>query len=208
MVQPFRILVADPDPPVVALIRRTAQAMRATEIVTVADAASAQAKLADPERPIDFVFAAHELPDQHSQRLIRWARTSGDSQRPNVPVVVMHEGPLPPQQTGALVNAGSRLLLQKPLTQSRISAVVDTAADAYANFVVSPSYVGPERRIGKRPSRDERRITQSNAILIVEDATNYEILDETAVVIFDYLRLRVSGSDLASFRDFLTREHL
>jgi CheY-like chemotaxis protein len=208
MVQPFRILVAESDPPPVALIRRTAQAMRATEIVAVGDAAAAQAKLSDPERPIDFVFAAHELPDLHSTRLVKWVRSDGESQRPNVPIVVMHDGPMQPPQTGAVVNAGSRLFLQKPLTQSRISAVIDAAADAYANFVVSPTYVGPERRVGKRPSRDERRITQSGAILIVEDATNYEIQDETSVVIFDYLRLRVSGSDLTSFRDFLTREHL
>jgi CheY-like chemotaxis protein len=208
MVQPFRILVADPDPPAVALIRRTALALRATEIVAVADAAAAQAKLADPERPIDFVFTALDLPDRDSAGLIKWTRSDVASQRPNVPMVVMHEGPLPAARTGALVNAGSRLVLQKPLTQSRVAAVIDAAADAYANFIVSPTYVGPERRSGKRPSRDERRITQSGAILIVEDATNYEIQDETAVVIFDYLRLRVSGSDLASFRDFLTREHL
>ena len=31
---------------------------------------------------------------------------------------------------------------------------------------------------------------------------------ETVVVVFDYLRLRVSGSDARSFRDFLTRDHL
>jgi CheY-like chemotaxis protein len=208
MVQPFRALVVDPDPPAVALIRRTATALRATEIVAVAGVAAAQAKLSDPERPIDFVFAADELGQGDAAKLIKWTRADPASERPNVPIVVMHEGSIQPARANALVNAGTRLLLQKPLTQSRIAAVIDSAADAYANFIISPTYVGPERRGGKRPNRDERRITQSNAILIVEDATNYEIQDETAVVVFDYLRLRVSGSDLASFRDFLTREHL
>ncbi|MBI1779060.1 MAG: response regulator [Proteobacteria bacterium] len=208
MVQPFRILVVDPDPPSVELITRTASALRATEIVSVATAEAAPPKLSDPERPFDLVFTALDLPDMDAPTLVKWTRAYGDSQRPNVPMVVMHEGPLPSTAATEIVNAGTRLLLQKPLTQRRIAAFIDGAGSAYHNFIISPTYIGPERRGAKRPIRDERRITASSAVLIVEDATNYELGDDTMVVIFDYLRLRVSGADLVSFRDFLTREHL
>jgi len=208
MVQPFRVLIADPDLRSAELIARTASAMRATEIVRVATAEAAQQKLSDDERPCDLMFAAADLADLEAPSLLRWIRRDDDSRRPNIPVVVLHEGQLATAESNALVDAGTRLLLRKPLTQSRIAKIVDGAAGAYASFVVSPSYIGPDRRANKRPVRDERRITRSSAVQIVEDPANYAPGDETVVIVFDYLRLRVSGADVRSFRDFLTRDHL
>ncbi len=208
MVQPFRALIVDPDRPSGELIRRTAYALRATEIVPAASAAAALNTLSDPERPCDLVFADYGIAAAHDMTLVRWIRTDEESQRPNVPIVVMHDGPLLPSASQSVVSAGTRLFLQKPLTQARVATLIERSAAAYSNFVVSPSYIGPERRAVKRPFRDERRITRPNSILIVEDPMRYEIADETVVVVFDYLRLRVSGADPRSFRDFLTPQHL
>jgi CheY-like chemotaxis protein len=208
MVQPFRVLVADPHPPTADLIARTVSALRASEIVRVGTAEAAQAKLADAERPFDLMFAAADLRDLAAPNLVRWIRTDDSNCRPNMPVVMLHDPAMQQTDADALVNAGTRLLLKRPLTSSRIIKLVDEAAGAYAPFIVSPSYIGPDRRGAKRPTRDERRITRSSAVLFVEDPTSYQLLDDTVVVVFDYLRLRVSGADARSFRDFLTREHL
>jgi CheY-like chemotaxis protein len=208
MVQPFRVLIADPDLPSVELIARTASALRATEILRVGTAEAAQQKLSDDERPCDLLFATADLADMETPALVRWIRTADSSRRPNIPVVVMHDAALPPTASRSLVDAGTRLLLKRPLTSSRIAKIVDQAAGAYASFIVSPSYIGPDRRAAKRPIRDEQRITRSSAVLIVEDPTSYTPSEDTVVVVFDYLRLRVSGADLRQFRDFLTRDHL
>jgi CheY-like chemotaxis protein len=208
MVQPFRVLIADPHPPTAELIARTISALRASEIIRVATAEAAQQKLADEERPCDLMFAAAELRDMATPDLVRWVRTDDSNGRPNMPVVGAHDPAMEPADEQALVNAGTRLLMKRPLTSSRIIKLVDEAPGAYAPFIVSPSYIGPDRRGAKRPTRDERRITRSSAVLFVEDPTAYELLDDTVVVIFDYLRLRVSGADARAFRDYLTREHL
>jgi CheY-like chemotaxis protein len=208
MVQPFRVLVADPHPHTAELIARTVSALRASEVIRIGTAEAAQEKLADGERPCDLMFLGAELRDMAAPDLVRWIRTDDANGRPNMPVVVLHDPAMQPADEGALVNAGTRLLMKRPLTASRIVKLVDDAAGAYAPFVVSPSYIGPDRRGAKRPTRDERRITRSSAVLFVEDPTSYELGEETVVVVFDYLRLRVSGADARSFRDFLTRENL
>src|SRR5258708_13234648 len=105
MVQPFRALIVDPDRPSGELIRRTAYALRATEIVPAASAAAALNTLSDPERPCDLVFADYGIAAAHDMTLVRWIRTDEETTSPNVPIVVMPTAPPLPSSPPSLLTA-------------------------------------------------------------------------------------------------------
>jgi CheY-like chemotaxis protein len=207
MAQPLRILVADPNQVARQLIKRSVTTWRAAEFTFVASAAEAKAAVATEGYPYDLMFVESELPDDAGVRLTRWIRVDEASPRPNLPVVLMSSG-FPQDGMKAALHSGALFVLQKPFNQSRVTALVDEATTAYPNFIVSPSYVGPDRRTARRPARIDRRLTRSSDVQIVDDPESYEMEKDAVVVVFDYLRLRLSRAEPQAFRDFLVRQHL
>jgi CheY-like chemotaxis protein len=207
MTQSLRILVADPNQVARQLIMRSVTSWRPAEFTYVGTAAEAKAALATDGLAFDLMFVESELPDDAGARLTRWVRIDDTSPRPNLPVVLMSSG-FPQDGMKTAFNAGAHFLLQKPFNQSRVTAIVDEATSAYPNFIVSPSYVGPDRRTARRPIRQDRRHTVSSSVQIVDDPAGYSLEKDTVVVVFDYLRLRLSRAEPELFREFLLRPHL
>lgn len=206
MVQPLRILVADSKPGTAPFIRRTVAPVRAADIVAVDSAAEARRRLSATDLFYDLAFIDMDI-DSGGAELVRWIRSDDASPRPNLPVVLMSESDEPTIPTAA-IDAGTRLFLRKPFTQGRVLAIVDQLRSAYANFLVCPTYVSPDRRAMKRPVTVERRLGASGMTQIVEDPSSYRGGDDAIVTVFDYTRLSLAEADLSKFRDFLTREHL
>ena len=204
MVQPLRILVADPQPGTAVRIRQVVTPVRAADVVSVSTAEDARLRLSTTDLFYDLAFVDMDIADTGGAELVRWIRSDDASPRPNLPVVLMSDNLEP----AAAVDAGTRLFLRKPFTQGRVLAIVDQLRSAYVNFLVSPTYIGPDRRATKRPVTVERRIAGSGMTQFVEDPSSYKGGDDAIVTVFDYTRLSLAEADLSKFRDFLTREHL
>lgn len=207
MALPLRILVADPNQVARQLVKRSVTTWWPAEFTLVGTAAEAKAALSEEERPFDLMFVESELPDDAGVRLTQWVRMDDASPRPNLPVALMSQG-YPQDGNKAVLHAGANFLLQKPFTSGRVTTIVNEATTAYPNFIVSPSYVGPDRRMAKGPIRQDRRVTRSSDIQIVDDPADYEIENDAVVIVFDYLRLRLARASHERFREFLLRPHL
>lgn len=207
MAAPLRILVTDPDQAVRQLITRSVQAWRPVDFTFANTAADAKAALAADDQAFDLMFVDAQLPDDSGVRLTRWVRADDASPRPNLPVVLMSSA-FPQDAMKAARHAGAHLVMQKPFNASRVTQIVDEAASAYPNFIVSPAYVGPDRRVSKRPIKLDQRSQRSGDIQIIDDPSNYTLDSAAMVVVFDYLKLRLSRADPEVFRDYLLRRHL
>ena len=207
MTNALRVLVTEPDHAASQLIRQTVTNRRTAEVIQVASAGEARAAISGDAGIFDLAFLEADLPDESGLKLARWIRTDETSPRPNLPLILM-SGSFTPESTKAAMHAGARLLLPKPFNSGRLTLMIEEATTAYPNFIVSPSYVGPDRRLSKRPVRADRRVAQSIAVQIVDEPSNYVLGPETIVVIFDYLKLRLSGAGNDMFRDFILRPHL
>lgn len=207
MTKPLRILVADPNQVARQLIMRSVTSWRPAEFAYVGTAAEARAALSTEGEAFDLMFVESELPDDAGSRLTKWVRIDDASPRPNLPVVLMSAG-FPQEGMKTAFHAGAHFLLQKPFNQSRVTAIVDEATSAYPNFIVGPSYIGPDRRTARRPIRQDRRHAGSSSVQIVDDPAGYALEKDTVIVVFDYLRLRLSRAAPELFRDFLLRPHL
>lgn len=207
MTTALRVLVTDPNQVASQLIKQTVTARRAAEVIQVASAEEARAAIAGDAGIFDLAFLDADLPDEPGLRLARWIRTDEKSPRPNLPIILM-SGSFTPESTKAAMHAGARFLLPKPFNSGRLTLMIQEATTAYPNFIVSPSYIGPDRRVSKRPVKADRRVAKSIAVQIVDEPSNYALGSETIVVIFDYLKLRLSGAGNDMFRDFILRPHL
>ncbi len=206
MAAPLRILITDPDQVARQSIMRSVQSWRPADFTFVGTAAEAKAALS-ADRAFDLMFVDSELPDESGVRLTRWVRADDASPRPNLPVVLMSAG-FPQDGMKAARHAGAHLVMQKPFNQSRVTTIVDEAASAYPNFIVSPAYVGPDRRTNKRPIKLDQRTIRSGDVQIVDDPANYSLDKDAVVIVFDYLKLRLSRAEPEVFRDYLLRQHL
>lgn len=207
MPRSLRILVTDPNQVTSQLIKQTVTSRRAAEFIQVGSAQDARAVIAGDDGIFDLMFLESDLPDEPGLKLSQWVRADERSPRPNLPIILMSGG-FTPESTRASIHAGARFLLQKPFTQGRVSLLTEEATTAYPNFIVGPSYVGPDRRTARRPVKADRRLARSTAVQIVDEPADYVLSSQTIVVIFDYLKLRLSGSSPDMFRDFILRPHL
>lgn len=207
MAAPLRILVTDPDQVARQLIMRSVQGWRPADFTFAGTAAEAKAALSAGERAFDLMFVDAQLPDDSGVRLTRWVRADHASPRPNLPVVLMSSA-FPQDSIKAARHAGAHLVMQKPVNTSRVAQIVDEAASAYPNFIVSPAYVGPDRRVSKRPIKLDQRSQRSGDTQIVDDPSSYTLDKDAVVVVFDYLKLRLSRAEPEVFRDYLLRSHL
>lgn len=207
MVQPLRILVADSNPATASLIRQTITPVKPADIVSAASAAEARQRLSATDIFYDLAFVDMGIAGSSGTEFVRWVRADDESPRPNLPVVLMADV-FAPAVSAAAIEAGTRLFLTKPVMRGRVLAIVDRLRSAYTNFLVCPTYVGPERRGAKRPVMIERRMAGQGITQFVEDPSSYRQWDDAIVTVFDYVRLSLAEADLTKFRDFLTRDHL
>lgn len=205
MAPPLRFLVADPSPDIRREVRNALTTRRQADVLELFLAADVQTAIVDTG-PFDLIVLGHELPDMPGDKLSRWIRRDNRSLRPNVPVVLMSESTTPEMEQTAVM-AGARLL-PKPFNQGKLVLLAEKMMTDYPNFIVSPSYFGPDRRYSKRPLGAERRMAKSATVQIVDDPADYAVGNDAIVVIFDYLKLRLANAPSSTMRDFLLREHL
>ncbi len=205
MSKSLRFLVADPNAETRQSLRQALTTRRLAEVVEVGSAEESRALLSDGST-FDMVFVDEQLTDQSGLILTRWIRRDPASPRPNLPVILMSANS-GPDLANVATQIGARML-PKPFNQGRAVLLVEKELTAYPNFIVSPSFFGPDRRGEKRPIVGERRTAKSATVQIVDDPNDYIVDKDAIVVIFDYLKLRLSGASPDAFRDFLLRAHL
>jgi CheY-like chemotaxis protein len=125
--------------------------LRDTEWPNVAFADSAAAALRQIKIDLpDLVFTDWQMPGESGIDLIRAIRERPDSPDPLLPVILLTASGGAEHVLGAS-NAGAADFLVKPISRSRIIERVISATTRQRPFIVSPSYIGPERRSGPRP---------------------------------------------------------
>ncbi len=205
MAPPLRFLVADPSPDIRRQVKDALTTRRQADVVEHWLSADVRTAITD-SGPFDLVVVGQELPDEPGDQLSRWIRRDARSLWPNVPVVLMAESAGPEMEQVAVM-AGARLM-PKPFNQGKLVLLAEKMMTDYPNFIVSPSYFGPDRRHGKRPLGSERRMAQSATVQIIDDPADYAVGKDAIVLIFDYLKLRLANAPSATMRDFLLRAHL
>lgn len=106
--------------------------------------------------PPDIVITDWEMPGQSGLDLIHWLRRHPQSPDPMLPVILLTgHGDLDTVTAGR--DAGATDFLVKPVSPRRIAERLADLIARNRNFVVSPGYVGPDRRRSRRPVAVERR---------------------------------------------------
>lgn len=104
----------------------------------------------------DIVITDWEMPERSGMELLTWLRRDPRSPAPGLPVILLtaHGDP---ERVRACRDAGATDFLVKPIAPKRILERVLDLMRRQRSFVVSPGYVGPDRRRARRPVVHDRR---------------------------------------------------
>jgi len=157
----LKLLFVDDDLPTRVLLR---ELLRGTGLqqVDIVDSAVTAFEMIRTDPP-DLVFTDWQMQDRSGLDLLRDIRETSDSPDPLMPVILLtaKDG-----QDSVIQgrNAGATAYLLKPIT---LGGIVDRITDAVTKprtFVVSPNYIGPDRRLSRSPIANDRRAGVTPAI--------------------------------------------
>lgn len=121
--------------------------------------------------PPDIVFTDWQMPGKNGLDLMHAIRSRPDSPDPLLPVILLTAVGDAEHVLDAL-NAGAAGFLVKPISLSRITERVVSVVTRQRPFIVSPSYIGPDRRrIGQSMNGELRSQVQlpPDAIVLPPD---------------------------------------
>lgn len=123
----------------------------------VVEAASVPEALAELRRtPPDLIVTDWEMPGLTGIDLLKWVRQNPQSRNPATPIILLTaHGDF--ETVRACRDAGANDFLIKPVAPKRLHESIANLLRNDRLFVVSPDYVGPDRRRADRPTPHERR---------------------------------------------------
>jgi CheY-like chemotaxis protein len=139
----LRIIVADDNAHMRALLRSLLQSLGVREVVETPD--GAQAFAAMREFKPDFIVTDLTMEPVDGIELTRMVRTRRDSPNPFVPIIMV-TGHTERSRVEAARDAGVTEFIAKPITAQNLTARMNTITDRPRPFVRCETYVGPDRR--------------------------------------------------------------
>lgn len=109
--------------------------------------------------PFDLIIADAEMPGDNGFDLVHRLRRLDKSQNLTTPVI-LSSGYTPLEKVHRARDAGANLVILKPIIPAVLLSHIKFLARVKRDFVQSPSYCGPDRRVRKLPlpdGVDERR---------------------------------------------------
>ena len=100
-----------------------------------------------------------DMPTEDGLSLVREIRLNADDPNRTVPIMVV-SGLTPFQRMMEARDAGANIIVKKPIAPSVLLARIEWLARNTRDFVISPTYCGPDRRFKSLPLPDgieERR---------------------------------------------------
>jgi two-component system, chemotaxis family, chemotaxis protein CheY len=145
----LRVLVADDNVHMRALLRSLLQALGVNEVCEACDGGQAFAMLR--EFKPDFVLSDLTMQPVNGVEFTRMVRTRKDSPNPFVPIIMV-TGQTDLSSVHAARDAGVTEFIAKPITTQNLTARITTILERPRPFVRSDTFVGPDRR--RRRSED------------------------------------------------------
>jgi CheY-like chemotaxis protein len=121
--------------------------------------------------PVDAIVADFDIPGMNGAEFVWQLRRSRDERVRRIPVIMVSdhadEGPI-----RAAIKAGVNDYIPKPFSQSELYARLRRSIVSPRRFLVTPGYVGPDRRLSEERARQgiERRCGLSPSDLLDEPA--------------------------------------
>lgn len=105
----------------------------------------AEAKVTLQNEKFDLVVCEAALPDMRADELVRWLRRLDDDKAKYVPVIIL-TGHTQIRNIEAARDSGANAVVRKPVSPNVLFDHLIWAANASRTFVVTATYIGPDRR--------------------------------------------------------------
>ncbi|MPY69186.1 MAG: response regulator [Alphaproteobacteria bacterium] len=153
-------------------------------------------------RAPDLLITDGDLPDGDVCELIgeiRHGKIGGD---PFMPVIVTTWSPSN-ELVQRVVNCGADDLLVQPASRGQLGARVEALTFRRKPFVVTASYIGPDRRKEIRPGDNSARLIEVPNVLRAKAVGDESVIEVQRTI--DRLRVEINHSKLKSNAEFVSR---
>jgi DNA-binding response OmpR family regulator len=118
--------------------------------------------------------------------LLKWIRHDAASATPALPIIVT--SPIfTAEQVRRSIDGGADYFLTKPFNRERLVGAVERTVRTPRRFVVTSTYVGPDRRTRAGEDSIERRYTAGERVCEVTDPYRFTVDDGALVIDFQHL---------------------
>lgn len=152
----FRILIADPDPLLASVLKAMLVGMGFVHVHSVRTEQEAYDRVCTSS--YDFILTELSLGDGSGLRLVERIRTGAECPNPTIPVIAVSALAGVPDVAAAR-DTGVNEFVAKPFTTQTIFDRLERIVEFPRDFLVSSSYVGPERRFRAEPRAGTNRRT-------------------------------------------------
>jgi len=202
-----RVLIADSDSKIAALVRSVLQTIGIQHIEVVTDGSAALHFLR--EHPVDLVITDWQMRPMDGIELVRQLRTAPDSPNPLMPVIMMTARA---ERTDVEVarDTGITEYVIKPFTAQALMAKLVAIIENPRSFILTAPYIGPNRRRRTKDNAPERRVRKNNEgcmIITKAQLSTIELGNVPFIIQPDYELKKKIGANLNCF-DLLLPECL
>lgn len=182
----IRTLVVDRSP---TLVREIGDVFKTTRIGSVEGTESideARSKLTEGAGKFDLAIVEFGDAGELGFDLLKWVRNDEFSATPALPVIVT-SSIFTAEQVKRSIDCGADYFLTKPFNRERLVGAIERTVLKPRRFVVTPTYVGPDRRNRIDQDSVERRFTAGQRIHHVPDPFRFAVDDGALVIAFEHL---------------------
>lgn len=190
----LNILIADSDQYLSRAVQSALRAMGFGNVQHVSNAADAIKMIRT--KPVSFIISEWDLKGASGIDMVRYLRRNPDSPNRGLPVIMLTgRGEITDVQTAR--DVGISEFVVKPFSAQALFVRLEQVIDNPRNFVVSGSYVGPERRRRGEPPDGvgDRRGTKSVIVTPSREALRRPAGDETVIFSPDFSLRHALGSN-------------
>lgn len=150
-----RVLIADDDRRIGLLVQSVLQGLGFQHVTVCHDGSEALEILRD--RPVDFLICDWQMEPLSGVNLVRYVRQSPDSPNRRLPIIML-SGHAERAEVEEARDVGVTEYVVKPFTAKSLCSRIMALIDAPREFVLSPHFVGPNRRRRQeKVDRDRRK---------------------------------------------------
>jgi CheY-like chemotaxis protein len=182
----IRTLVVDRSPAVVREIGDVFTASRLGKIDGTESVDVARSRLTEGNQKYDLAIVEFGDQGELGFDLLKWVRADTKSATPALPVIVT--SPIfTAEQVKRSIDCGADYFLTKPFNRERLLGAVARTVVKPRRFFVTPTYVGPDRRMRSDGDTVERRLTTEARVHHVHDPYRFAVDDGALVIAFEHL---------------------
>jgi DNA-binding response OmpR family regulator len=182
----IRTLVVDRSPAVIQEIDAAFKEHRLGTVEGTDSLDQARVRLSEGSPKYDLAVVEFGDSGELGFDLLKWVRQDPVSATPALPVIVT--SPIfTAEQVRRSIDCGADYFLNKPFSRERLLASIERTVLKPRRFVVTSTYVGPDRRTRADQDSVERRYTADTRVRNVRDPFRFAVDDGALLITFDHL---------------------